>query len=251
MRHAQDQLGDVEPRRLLDDGIEQRHERLAALEREALLPGISRLEKLLERLGGHQTLEDRVAVVGGELGMIAARLDTLLQPFAARLVRHRQVFDAERAAVRFAEGGDQVAQRSARAALEGRPVHDAVEIALGEAELRQPQQRMLARTATERVEIGHQMAELTIGVHELVDRAAGAHTITQGEVEAGEDERPALVDRGGIAKVLTIEGVDVFGIGARDLVEGQHPSAYTLRRRGKPRPRWFSPSRAWRAAAAA
>src|SRR5438128_8438670 len=32
MRHAQDHLGDVEPRRLLDDGIQQRHERLAALE---------------------------------------------------------------------------------------------------------------------------------------------------------------------------------------------------------------------------
>ena len=81
---------------------------------------------------------------------------------------------------------------------------------------------MLARAAAERVEVGDEMAELAIRVHELRDRAAGARAVAQRQVEAGEDEGPALVHRGGVAEVLAIEGVDVLGIRAGDLVEGQH-----------------------------
>src|SRR2546425_2237708 len=66
------------------------------------------------------------------------------------------------------------------------------------------------------------MAELAIRVHELRDRAAGARAVAQRQVEAGEDEGPAFVHRGGVAEVLAIEGVDVLGIRAGDLVEGQH-----------------------------
>ncbi len=108
MRHAQHDLGHLQPRRLLHQRVEQRHERLAALQREALLPGVARLEELLEHLRGDEPLEHRAALVGAQLGMVAPRLHALLQPFA----------------------------RAARAALERRPVHDAVEVALAEAELR-------------------------------------------------------------------------------------------------------------------
>src|SRR5207247_1500922 len=145
--HAEHDLGHLEPRRLFHQRVEQRHQRLAAFEREALLPRVARLEELLEHLRDDEPLEHRAALVGGQVGMVAPRLHALLQPVAPPLVGHREVLDAEGAAVRLPQRGDQLAQRAARAALERCPVHHAVEVALGEAERRQPQQRALARAA--------------------------------------------------------------------------------------------------------
>src|SRR5262249_12294072 len=51
MRHAEDHLLDAEAARVLDERIEQRDERLAALEREALLGRVAELEELLEAFG--------------------------------------------------------------------------------------------------------------------------------------------------------------------------------------------------------
>src|SRR6266478_1420171 len=108
---------------------------------------------------------------------------------------------------------------------------------------------MLARAAAERIEIGDEVAELAVRVHQLRHRAARACAVAQREIEAGEHEGPALVDGSGIAEVFAIEGIDVVGIGAGDLVEGKHASAvpdsaYTLTRRGRPPPRPTCPSRA-------
>src|SRR5262249_29618867 len=70
-------------------------------------------------------------------------------------------------------------------------------------------------------EIGDEVAQLAIRVHELVDRA-GTRAVTQREVEAGEDQRPPFIDRRRIAEILAVEPIDVLGVGTRDLVEGQH-----------------------------
>src|SRR5215475_4691154 len=51
MRHAEDHLLDTEAAGVLDERIEQRNQRITALEREALLGLVAELEELLEALG--------------------------------------------------------------------------------------------------------------------------------------------------------------------------------------------------------
>ncbi len=84
---------------------------------------------------------------------------------------------------------------------------------------------MLAGTAAEGIEVGDQMAEIAVGVHEVADfrtrRAAGA--MREAELVGREDERPALVDRTWITAVLAVQGVHVLGVLARDEVEHAQP----------------------------
>ncbi len=112
--------------------------------------------------------------VGSQVGMVAARLDALLQPRAPLLVGDRQILDAERAAVGLGERRDELAERAAGAAAERLPVHDPVEIASVEAELLELQERVVTWAVAERIEVGDEVAELTVGVDELGDLGAPA-----------------------------------------------------------------------------
>ena len=49
---------------VLDERVEQRDERLGALEREALLADVLGVQELLEAVGGGQRAEDVPAIVG-------------------------------------------------------------------------------------------------------------------------------------------------------------------------------------------
>src|SRR4029453_7734618 len=110
------------------------------------------------------------------VGMVVARLDTLLQPRAPLLVGDREVLDAERAAIGLGERRDELAERAAGAAAERLPVHDPIEIARVEAELLEMQERVVARAVPERIEVGDEVAELAVGGAEPGDLGGAGRT---------------------------------------------------------------------------
>ena len=228
VRHAEHQLGDLQPRGLVDQRRQQRDQRVATLQREALLARIPHLQELLERLGGDEPLQDLAAIAGVESR--PPSLPALAEPVAPGLVGEARVLDGQRAAVGRAQRGHEVAQGAGGAGRERRPVDDAIEIPLPDAALLRPQERMLARAAAERIEVGGQVSELA---EDLDERDGGAgrgrghrrRAVTglaaRGEpvVETGEDQRPALVDGARIAPVVLPERENVRGIGPRQLIE--------------------------------
>jgi hypothetical protein len=227
MRHTHHHFGDVTPCRLLHERVEQGNQRLAAFERKPLLSRVPRVEELLERLRRDQAIEDAHPVVRGQPGTVPARLHPLLQPVPPPLVRDGEVLDAERPAIGLFECRHQVAQRPALAAAELLPPHHGVEIALREAELFQAEKGVRARAVAERIEIGDDVAELAIGVHEIGDGQASvrARSGTGGgarKLVAREDERPPLVDRVRIAPVVRVETIHVLRICAGDVVQQPH-----------------------------
>ena len=135
MGHAEDELVGLERRGLLHERVEQRNEGLAAFERESLLAHVLGVEELFERLGPDEPPKDVGALVVGHGRPVARRLHPLLEPRPRGFVGDVHVLDAERAAVRFLEGGHELAQRGPLETLEGRGVHRAAEVSLREAEL--------------------------------------------------------------------------------------------------------------------
>ena len=243
MRHAEDDLLDAQRARLLDERVEHRDQRVAALEREALGGGVADLQELLERLRLEQVLEDADAVLGGELGAVLRRLHALLEPLSLLLVRDVQVLDAERAAVRAPEAFDQLAQWSPARAAEAAAVDRALHVRLGEAELGGVEQRMAHRPRLERVQVGDQVAELAEGVHQVggvEDAARGCRGLDQGggrlavavrQLETGEESRPALVDGGGIGLVAAILLGHIVLVRQRHPVQAVHDASLLASRR--------------------
>ena len=80
MRHADDHLLDALRPALLDGVLQQRDQRVAALEREALLADVLGVEIALEALGRGQMLE-QCAALGG-VPARARAFDALDQPAA-------------------------------------------------------------------------------------------------------------------------------------------------------------------------
>ncbi len=79
----------------LQDLLERRDQRLAALEAEALGAGIAAVEEPLEGLGRGQALEDRPLALGGEVGLVARPLDPLLDPRLLGRLLDVHVLDAD------------------------------------------------------------------------------------------------------------------------------------------------------------
>ena len=80
MGHADHDLLDAELAAALEDLLERRDHRFAAVEAEALGAGVLDVEEALEPLGLDQPLEDGALALGGELGLVADALDALLDP---------------------------------------------------------------------------------------------------------------------------------------------------------------------------
>ncbi len=224
MRHAEDHLLDAEAPGLLDQRLEQRHERLGAFEREALRRRVAELQELLETLGGNEAVEDGATLGSVEVGAVELGLHLLLEPAALLRVLDVQVLDAERAAVGRLEPGDQLAQRRpGLAAAEVAGVDDPIEVGLAEAELRRLEERMARWRLGERIQPRHEVTELAVGVHEVDGaedgRRRGTHdrpAAVGPEVEPGEEGRPARVDRAGVGEPAAVLLVDVVGVRERD-----------------------------------
>src|SRR5262249_39550272 len=142
------------------------------------------------------------------------------------------------------QAGHQLAQRHPAAAAEAARVDHAIEILLGEAEVRGLEQRMALRLRSERVQMGDQVTELAIRVDQVVDaleRAGlpdpvgralhsgrGDHprrraiASLSAELEAGEKKGPALVDGMRIRLPAAVLLRDVVLVGEREPLDAVH-----------------------------
>jgi hypothetical protein len=162
VRHRHDDLFAAEDCTVLNDLVDQRHQRLAAFERKSLLPDVPRMQESLKLLGRDELEKDLLAFVGGEAGLVVYGLHRLLEPVALRLVGDAGVFDADRAAVGFAELGDEVAQRAVGGAEEGAVAYLPGEVLLRHAEDRQLQQRVAGAVVSERIELSDKVPEFAV-----------------------------------------------------------------------------------------
>ena len=79
----------------LDDLLQRRDQRLAAVEAEALGAGDICVEELLEAFGLDQLLEDGDLALAGEGDLLVAALDALLEPGLLRGVGDVHELDAD------------------------------------------------------------------------------------------------------------------------------------------------------------
>ena len=250
MRHAEDHLLDTERPRLLDERVEHRDQRLAALEREALGGGVADLQELFERFGLEKVVEHADPILGRELGPVLRRLHALLEPLALLLVRDVEVLDAERPAVGPPEALDQLPERHAPETLEPAAFDRALHVGLGESELGGVEQRMAHGARLERVQPGDEMAELAEGMHQVggiehairrrcgrLDQGRGGPAVAARQLETGEESRPALVDGGGVGLVAAILLGHVVLVRQRHPVEAVH-DAFLLASRRRSRHPW-------------
>ena len=78
--HAEDDLAHAELAAALDDLLQRRDGRLAAVEAEALGAGVLDVEEVLEALGLDQLVEDGALALAGEGDLLVRALDALLDP---------------------------------------------------------------------------------------------------------------------------------------------------------------------------
>src|SRR5262249_3229351 len=174
-------------------------------------------------------------------------LHALLEPEALFAVGDVEILDAESAAVGRLETLDQLAQRHRSDTLEAARIDDAVEVTLPEAELRGVEERMADGPGPERGQMRDQMAQLAIRVHQVEgahvgDRlrgGPGANLPPSGcglrgerdrcavlsvgcQLEAGEEELPALVDGSRIVLPAAVLLRDVVLVGERQPFEAVH-----------------------------
>ena len=112
VRHADDGLVHLRAGSLGEHRIEQRDERLGALQGEPLLADELGLQERLERLGDVEPGQDADLVV--VLGPAVRPLDACLQPGALVGVLHVHVLDADSAAVRVAQHAEDLPQPHSR-----------------------------------------------------------------------------------------------------------------------------------------
>ena len=148
------------------DAVEQRDDRLAALEREALLADELGLQEGLERLGGVEPAQDAQLLLAGGLGV--ADLDLGLDPLALLGVLDVHVLDADGAAVRVAQDAEDLAQLEERLAAEPAGGEGAVEVPQGQAVAGDVEVLVAPLLVLQRVGVGHQVAAHAVGVDELL-----------------------------------------------------------------------------------
>ncbi len=80
MGHAEHDLLHAERAAALDDLLQRRNHRFAAVEAEALGAGIFDVEEFLEALGLDQLVQDGALALAGEGDLLVRALDALLHP---------------------------------------------------------------------------------------------------------------------------------------------------------------------------
>ena len=176
MRHADHDLAHAERAAALDDLLQRRDHRLAAVETEALGAGEFQVAEFLEAFGLDQLVEDGALALAGESDLLVGPFDALLDPALLRAVGDVQEFDAERLAIGAAQDGDDLAHgaefEAEHLVEENRPVEIGVAEAVG---ARIEFLLVLRRLEPERIEIGVEMAARAIGAdqHQRADRVAG------------------------------------------------------------------------------
>ena len=165
--HADDRLFDAVVDRGIEEEVEHRDQGLGALEAEPLLAQVLRVEESLECLGPVQSREDGFALERSDVAL--GPLDLLLDPRLLLDVLDVHVLEPDRSGVGVAQHAEDVAQRHRCAAREATGRELAVEVPDGEAPVDRVELRVgLGLLATERIEVGDQVAAHAVHVDELV-----------------------------------------------------------------------------------
>ena len=147
--------------------VEDRDDRLAALEAEPLLADVLGLQERLERLGGVEPAEDVLLLLA--VGLLVLDLDPLLEPLALLGVGDVHVLHADGAAVGVAQHAEDVAQRHQPLAGEAADGELAVEVPQRQAVLEDVEVGVGADLELERVGVGHEVAVAPVGLDDLDD----------------------------------------------------------------------------------
>ena len=169
VRHAEQREPRAPARRPADDLVEDRHEHVEPLDREARLAGKRAVQKALERLDLAQPIEH-----GGRRGGVhrreeAAGLGSVAEPVALLRHEHVRVVESGRRTVDAAQPFDRL--EGARSRLGNRSLHErgrqALEILVGDAVSRGRQRRIADRIRAERVDAGREVAVPPDAVREV------------------------------------------------------------------------------------
>ena len=169
MGHPENDLADAEGRRILDDVVEERDQRLAPFEGEALLPEEFRVEKLLEELRRGELLEDAAALAVVEVRLVLSFLHDLAQPRLAAGILDVGELDADRTAVGLAEARQDLTQGLDGAAREVARDVRLVEVLVPEAVVRRVELREVGRLTAEGIALRDAMAAGAIGMNHAQD----------------------------------------------------------------------------------
>ena len=109
MRHADHDLAHAERAAALDDLLQRRDHRFAAVEAEALGAGEFQVAEFFKAFGFDQLVEDGALAFAGERDLLVRPFDALLDPAFLGAVGDVQKFDAERLAIGAPQDGDDLA----------------------------------------------------------------------------------------------------------------------------------------------
>ncbi len=270
MRHADHDLLDFRATALLDEIIEERQERVAAFEREALLADVAGVEIALQPLGGSELPEDVALLLRREALLQHAGLELILQPEPLPRLRHVRELGPDRAAIDGLELVQDVAQlhplRHRLGATGGEEL--GVEIGRSQAEILEIEHRRPRPLGeAQGVELRDQVAAIDPDLDEPRDRRLlGVHAgvrrpyapryalrasrgrllaCTLGERrfdralatlcafrprEAVEVAPPLVLYARRIAQVLLVEGIEKGGVAAEERCRFQHGEGRTAKR---------------------
>ena len=194
VRHADRELLDPHGGCARHQRLEHGDQRGGALQREALLAGVARMEELLEAVGCEHGAQQPEPGRVGELRPVARGLHARLEPLALARIGDVHELGAERAAVGLAQRVHELAQRALELAVE-RGLDLAIQVRFREPERRQLEEGMRRHWGhLERVQVCDQVAELAVGVHQRVG-AVGATAgggLALAEFHPGKEQRPIL-----------------------------------------------------------
>ncbi|MNY03415.1 hypothetical protein D3C86_1360320 [compost metagenome] len=218
--------------------IEQRDQRVAPFEGEALLAHVAHVEVLFEAFGRDDLVEDLTLGLGVVVALAAGPLDPLLEPLALD-AGQVAVLEADGAAVGLALDGEHLAQGPLQVAVGDR----AIEHGLAQAVVRELQLGHGGLGAQgQRVEVRRQMPQVAVGVDQGADavrqrlalarhhlaagpllgqfskralnrRVSGVRAASRG-LQRIEVLAPFGIDRGGVMKVVLVEAFKESGVTA-------------------------------------
>ncbi len=173
MRHAENDLLDAARAALLNEIVEHRDQAVCALEREALLPDVTRVQITLDSLRRGELTEDVAALGGRERISQHPVLQPLAQPLALAIVREVGEIGAHLARVHPTEQGDDVPQPHLRPAAAREPGREelGLHVRVGEPDVLGLQHLGDVQfRETERVEVGYLVTALAVDLDEPGDR---------------------------------------------------------------------------------
>src|SRR5215813_3209307 len=164
MRHADHDLLHTEIAAALDDLLERRDQRLAAVEAEALGAGELDVAEFLEAFRLDQLVEDRALAFAREGDLLVGTLDALLDPGLLLRVRNVHELDADGLAVGALQDRDDLAHGRELEAEHLVEEDLAVQVTLAEAVAARIELLVVPlRLEPERIEIGVEVAADAVG----------------------------------------------------------------------------------------